>query len=334
MGNWNMGEEDVTTAWRKGLDTKTAPIRRENVNAAEKTKPFLPQKVLGCKVCGAVHIPPNPDTLVQAEAQWNAFEQMIKDPDILKRLSSHPSTKRLLGDMGLTQHISVLRDGLGGMTRDRSFDLLLYDCMSKYGLCKALSLFKRFEKQSMVKRISELFYQLKSLEDGMAVQEIAKTDIESIADRNDSRTISRPMESGRAEYSFPTQTSSEDILQSEEHGNKSISQNATSLSGLPAITQGEVPAMKLAKHGVSSTGMELQIEEQIVPSSSPTSTEVVPAQFGSQSGIGRGRNGDARVKKSNSSGDLISLVLTGDARSDEDGTWWKGYMTTIRSQVR
>jgi hypothetical protein len=68
-GNWNMREEDVTTAWRKGLGTETAPIRGEKVNAAEKTKPFLPRKVLGGKLRGVVHIPPIPDTLVQAEAQ-------------------------------------------------------------------------------------------------------------------------------------------------------------------------------------------------------------------------------------------------------------------------
>ena len=236
--------------------------------------------------------------------------------------------------MDLTQHISVLRDGLVGMIRDRSFDLLLYDCLSKYGLCEALSLFGRFEKQSVVKDISELLYQLKSLEDGFVAAEVTKAEIESIADRNDSRAIPGPVESARVESPLPVQTFSGDfVLQSEMHGSKIISQNATSLSRLLAMTRDEVPALKTARHGVSTTGMDLQIEEQIVPSS-PTSTEVVPAQFGSQSGIGRGRNGDARVKKSNSSGDLISLVLTGDAKSDEDGTWWEGYMTTIRSQVR
>jgi hypothetical protein len=40
------------------------------------------------------------------------------------------------------------------------------------------------------------------------------------------------------------------------------------------------------------------------------------------------------VKKGNSNEGLISLVLTGDVKSEEYGTWWEGYMTTILSQVR
>lgn len=187
-----------------------------------------------------------------------------------------------------------------------------------------------FTQQALIR--TELFYQLKSLEDGTAVHKITETEIESIAGRNDSRAISGPVESASVESPLLAQTSSgEDfVLQSEKHGGESVSQNATALGGLPAIIRCKVPALKTATHGVSTTGMKLQFEEQIVPSLSPSTTEVVPGQFGIQSGTGRGRNGDARVKKGNTIKELISLVLTGDVIYQRigdmvaRGTWWQG----------
>jgi hypothetical protein len=209
--------------------------------------------------------------------------------------------------------------------------------MSKYGLCEALSLFGRCESQSTVKIISELFCQLKSLEDRSAVQEVAKTEIETPADSNDSRAIPGPKDSERMEFPFTAQTSSKDfVLQTQKHGSEIVSQNSTSLSGLPAMTQDELPTLKSAKQGVSATRMELQIDEEMISSSSPTSTEVVLGKFGSQSGIGRGMNGDAKVKKGNSNEELNSKVLAGTlvVKLEAYGTWWEGRMTTIRSQFR
>lgn len=228
---------DPALSLHSKLDTGTAHTEKQKAGATRSAKIFLSKAVLRGKSTGVVHIPPIPDTLVQTEAEWDIFERMIRDPDLLKILASHPSTKRFPDDVDLAKHISVLRNGLDGLVRDRSFDLLLYDCMYKYGLSEALSLFGSFENQLVVKGISEALYQLKSLEDGSAAQEIAKTEIGSAADKKVERTTPEPTETARRRPPSASPPSNEDYSRNPgEHATREFPKMSVSSLGKQATS--------------------------------------------------------------------------------------------------